>query len=221
MFAAGPHYSGVVSLNPIGPEAPSVYWVRRAATIVIALTLIIALVWLARSVFGSDDGSAPEPDAGASASADGGDTTADGAATDLTPVSTDPVDCMDSAVKVEANTDSGTYKVGQQPKLTLTIENTGSVACLRDVGPKANELEIESGGYHVWSSDDCGANKKTKVVTLEPGDKVASTITWSGQLSQKGCPDINKNAKAGRYVVIGRNLDVTSDATPFALTSKK
>jgi hypothetical protein len=219
MFEVGPHYSVVVSLNPIGPEAPSVYWVRRAATIVIALTLIIALVWVARSVFGSDNGAAPEPVASETDAST--DPNADTAAADLTPVSTDPVDCVDAAIKVEANTDSGTYKVGQQPKLTLTIENTGSVACLRDVGPKANELEIESGGYHVWSSDDCGANKKTKVVTLEPGDKVASTITWSGQLSQKGCPDISKSAKAGRYVVIGRNLDVTSDPTPFALTSKK
>jgi hypothetical protein len=57
-------------------------------------------------------------------------------------------------------------------------------------------------------------------VTLEPGDKVVSSITWNGKLSQKGCPDISTSAKAGRYVVIGRNLKLTSDPTPFALTSK-
>jgi len=121
---------------------------------------------------------------------------------------------------LRSTTDSSTYKVGKEPVLSLSIENTGSVACLRDVGPKANELEVKSGGYHVWSSDDCSSNKKTKIVTLEPGDRVASTISWSGQLSEPGCPDVNKAAKVGRYEVIGRNLDVFSEATPFALTKK-
>jgi transposase-like protein len=31
---------------------------------------------------------------------------------------------------------------------------TGDVACKRDLVPKANSLEVTSGGYHVWSSDD-------------------------------------------------------------------
>ena len=69
-------------------------------------------------------------------------------------------------IAVEATTDSSTYPVGSTPKLTLTITNTGDVACKRDVGPKANELEITSGGYHVWSSDDCNASSQSKVVTL-------------------------------------------------------
>ena len=138
----------------------------------------------------------------------------------LTPVTTDPIDCLDSAILVEATTDSSTYKVGKEPVLTLTIENTGSVACLWDVGPKANELEVKSGGYHAWSSDDCSPSKKTKVVTLEPDDRVASTIEWNGQLSEPGCPESDQAAKVGRYEVIGRNLDVFSEATPFALTKK-
>ncbi|MCF8531197.1 MAG: hypothetical protein K9G12_06230 [Candidatus Nanopelagicales bacterium] len=209
-----------MSLNPIGPEPSSVYWVRRAAVVLVSLTLIIAVVFLARGVFGGESGTEPEPAATeVTETASASDTTTD-TAEDTTVATGEPVDCVDSAIFVEATTDSGTYTVGADPVLTLSIENRGSVACLRDVGPKANELEIESGGYHVWSSDDCGASKKTKVVTLEPGDKVVSTITWNGQLSQKGCPDINKAAKPGRYVVIGRNLKVTSESSPFALTAK-
>lgn len=204
-----------MSLTPIGPEPPVVYWVRRAAALLVVITLILALVWLARSVFGGAPASVEPEDAGAaSPSASAESTTA------ITPVTTDPVECLNSALLVEATTDSSTYQVGAKPVLTLTIENTGSVACLRDVGPKANELEIESGGYHVWSSDDCSTTKKAKVVTLEPGDKVVSTITWNGQLSQEGCPDISDKAKPGRYVVIGRNLKVMSDPTPFAITAK-
>ena len=201
-------------MQPIGPEASSVYWVRRAAFLVIVLIVLFGLIGIIRAVAGggSEGPAVVEPTVSEAPSTD--------PTTVLTPVSTDPIACVDSAIFVEATTDSSTYKVGKEPVLSLTIENTGSVACLRDVGPKANELEVKSGGYHVWSSDDCSSNKKTKIVTLEPGDRVASTISWSGQLSEPGCPDVNKAAKVGRYEVIGRNLDVFSEATPFALTKK-
>ena len=201
-------------MQPIGPEASSVYWVRRAAFLVIVLIVLFGLIGIIRAVAGggSEGPAVVEPTVSEAPSAD--------PTTVLTPVSTDTIACVDSAIFVEATTDSSTYKVGKEPVLSLTLENTGSVACLRDVGPKANELEVKSGGYHVWSSDDCSSNKKTKIVTLEPGDRVASTISWSGQLSEPGCPDVNKAAKVGRYEVIGRNLDVFSEATPFALTKK-
>ncbi len=201
-------------MQPIGPESPSVYWVRRAALLVIALLLLFGLIWVFGTVTGGGTTETPgsEPTVAVSESIDPN--------TVITPVTTDPIDCVDSAILVEATTDSSTYKVGKEPVLSLSIENTGSVACLRDVGPKANELEVKSGGYHVWSSDDCSSKKKIKIVTLEPGDKVASTITWNGQLSEPGCKDISAAAKVGRYEVIGRNLDVFSEAMPFALTNK-
>jgi hypothetical protein len=204
-------------LNPIGPEAPSVYWVRRAALVLVVLTLVIALFWLARSVFGSDSGAETTA---VDTTTTTTETTSEVVVVEEEVVASEPVDCLDSAILVKATTDAGAYIVGSKPVLTLTIENRGNVACLRDVGPKANELEVESGGYHVWSSDDCSNNKKVRVVTLKPGDKVQSTITWNGRLSQKGCPDIKKIARPGRYVVIGRNLDVRSESTPFAITNK-
>jgi phage-related protein len=130
----------------------------------------------------------------------------------------EPMDCGDEVIVVDGTSDSSTYRVGTNPVLTLTITNTGDLPCLRDVGPKANEIEVTSGGYHVWSSDDCNASDKTKVVTLQPGETVSSSISWSGVLSRKGCPDIKREAKAGRYEVVGRNGKVRSDGTPFALT---
>ena len=203
-----------MNVQPVGPESPGVYWVRRAALLVIVLLLVFGLIWVLRAITGSPSTQAPIVEA-AIAVAESVDPEAV-----LTPVTTDPVNCLDSAILVEATTDSSTYKVGKKPVLTLTIENTGSVACLRDVGPKANELEVKSGGYHAWSSDDCSPSKKKKVVTLEPGDTVASTIEWNGQLSEPGCPETDEAAKVGRYEVIGRNVDVFSEATPFAVTKK-
>jgi len=100
----------------------------------------------------------------------------------------------------------------------MTIENVGDVACDRDVGPKANTLEITSGGYHVWSSDDCSPGGKSKIITLQPGDKVSSAVSWNGELTSEGCPGGEGQAKPGRYDLVGKNVDVTSDAVPFAIS---
>jgi hypothetical protein len=213
-------------MHPAGPEPPMVYWIRRVAIIVIALTVVIAGWWLIGALLGGGDGgtedtgSVPASSTEPVASADA--TAAPDASTSAQPAQdAEPVACENDSILVEATTDASTYPVGSTPRLTLTITNTGPVACKRDVGPKANELEITSGGYHVWSSDDCNASNKSKVVVLEPDEKVASSITWNGRLSQKGCPDDGKGAqaKAGRYDLTGRNLKVTSEPTPFGLSN--
>ncbi len=196
-----------------------VYWIRRGAIVLVIVTLILGLVWLFGAVRGGGSPSA-EPEASAAPSASAETDPAASTQPSTAPSSAgEPEECPDSVITVEATTDSSTYPVGSTPKLTLTISNTGDVACTRDIGPKANELEITSGGYHVWSSDDCNASSKSEVTTLKPNKKYASTITWNGRLSQKGCPDgEGAAAKAGRYDLVGRNGKVTSESTPFALT---
>lgn len=204
-----------------------VYWTRRIAILLVVVALVVGAWWGIGALRGGGGDNAAEPNSpGASASAseaseEGAEPT-EGASPE--PESTEaakPVECPNSVILVEATTDASTYPVESTPKFTLTITNTGDLACRRDVGPKANELEITSGGFHVWSSDDCNASNKSKVVTLQPGDKAASSITWDGRLSQKGCPDEEGDlAKAGRYDLVGRNGKVTSDRTPFALTSQ-
>ncbi len=207
-------------MHPAGPEPASVYWIRRAAIILVIVTLVVAVWWLLGSLLGGGSepasGTTDEPSASASAVPGESSSAAPAATADA-----EPVECLDSAITVEATTDASTYPVGSTPRLTLTIINSGDVACKRDVGPKANELEITSGGYHVWSSDDCNASNKSKVSVLEPGEKVASSITWNGRLTQKDCPNgEGAAAKAGRYDLVGRNGKVTSKPTPFALTNK-
>ena len=214
-------------MNPIGPEPSTVYWIRRVAIVVVVSTVLIALWWLIGALRGGGGSTSSEPAAsaapsGAASAAPGGSAAPSGAAS-AAPSSTKAAvtQCPDSVIKVEATTDAATYPVGSTPKLTLTITNTGSATCKRDVGPKANALEITSGGYHVWSSDDCNASNKSKVIKMQPGDKVASSITWDGHLSQKGCPNgKGAAAKAGRYALTGKNGTVSSSETPFGLTAK-
>ena len=207
--------SGVA--HPMGPEPPWVYWLRRAIILLAVLTLLVGVFWLVTGRGSSRTGSTPvavSPSAAATASSAASPTST------ASPEPATPTDCLDSAIVVEASTDSSKYVVGEAPQLTLTIGNIGEVSCLRDVGPKANELEITSGGYHVWSSDDCNASNKSKIAVLKPGEKVASSITWDGQTTQKGCPSDGKAAKQGRYDLIGRNVDVKSEKAKFSLSKK-
>lgn len=207
-------------MHPNGPEPPSVYWVRRAAILVVLLTVVVGLWWLVGALTGSSTPTSSETTV-AEEPIEVVDATV--VAESTAPAApAEPQPCPESAIEVGATTDASTYAVGSKPKLTLTITNIGTVACIRDVGPKANELVITSGGYHVWSSDDCKASGKTNETVLEPGATVASSITWSGRLTQKGCPsgEEGAKAKAGRYDVQGRNGKVRSEQTPFALSSK-
>ena len=210
---------------PIGPEPGFVYWIRRITLFLAVGTLIFGIWWLATGRAAEEQAS-PSPDSSQSASPASPEPSQSASAEQSpSPAATDeasptgvPVDCQDSSIKVKARTDKSTYVVGETPVLKLTITNIGELACKRDVGPKANELEVTSGGYHVWSSDDCSASDSSKVIVMKPGEKVSSSITWNGRLSQKGCPSEGAEAKAGRYDVIGRNGAVESDGNPFSLT---
>ena len=213
---------------PIGPEPSYVYWIRRI-TLLLALGTLIFGIWWVFTSQGSAEQSSQAPTSSPSAESSSDPTVepssdptvepspASQTGTDAAPGAV-PVDCQDSVIKVKARTDKSTYTVGETPELKLTITNSGDLACKRDVGPRANELEVTSGGYHVWSSDDCSASDASKIIVLKPGEKVSSRITWNGRLSQKGCPSEGAEAKPGRYDVIGRNGAVESDGKPFSLT---
>ena len=214
-------------LFPVGPERPSVYWLRRLVLLA-AVGMLLLGIWFLVGGRGGGSGTEPTPEPSATFSAEATVVSSESPVVEASPsaveptteatLSGEPIECGDEVIVVDSTSDSSTYRIGTNPVLTLTITNTGDLPCLRDVGPKANEIEVTSGGYHVWSSDDCNASDKTKVVTLQPGETVSSSITWSGVLSRKGCPDIKREAKAGRYEVVGRNGKVRSDGTPFALT---
>ena len=209
-------------MSPRGPEAPTVYWVRRGAVLLVSLTVIIGLWWMLAG--GSDPAPTPSPTPAASSSASAAVTVAPtptASAGVVTAVPDPTALCPDASIAVTATTDSSTYLVGSTPRLTLTIQNIGTFACTRDVGPKANALTITSGGYPVWSSDDCNASIATKESVLQAGERLASSITWDGRQSPQNCSKQGVFAKAGSYELIGSNETVKSVQTPFAITSKR
>ena len=96
-------------MQPIGPESPGVYWVRRAALLVIVLLLLFGLIWVFRAVTGSSSTQTPivEPAVALSESVD--------PQVGLTPVTTDPLDRLDSAILVAATSASSTTTVRHDP----------------------------------------------------------------------------------------------------------
>ena len=207
-------------LSPVGREDPIVYWVRRAVVLLAIIAALLALRWVffGRGDSGSDQGAAPvssvSPAPSSSAPTSASNTAAAQPSTDASPVQ-----CADADLSVTVSTDSASYPVGSTPKLHLKIENTSGSACYRDIGAGMNELKISSGGYHVWSSDDCNAGGAPLVTLLKPAQSYSVTVTWPGVLSSKGCPANQPLAKAGSYDLDGRNGTLISASSTFSLTS--
>ena len=113
-------------------------------------------------------------------------------------------------------TDAQTFAAGQNPQITMRIQNIGTADCTRNIGSDANTVEISSGGVLVWSSDDCQEPGTADLNTLEP-DKVATlNVTWDRTASTGGC-DNPAEAAPGAYEVVGKNLGVDSEEVSFIL----
>ena len=209
-------------MRPVGPQSPGTYWLRRLLVLAVVVALLLGVRWL---LTGGDAepaaGGSPSPSPSASATETPAPSESPSASPTATGSATPAPDgqCADSAIAVTASTDAASYTVGSTPRLRMRIENTSGTACKRDVGAAQNELVITSGSTRVWSSDDCNPGGDPNVVTLEPGQSYSVSVTWLGNLSQKGCPADQPLAEAGTYKLTGRNGEVTSEPAVFALTA--
>ena len=118
---------------------------------------------------------------------------------------------------MSAITDSATYAAGVRPKLTVSVTNTGKVACKRDIGRAAMSLVVSLGTTRVWSSDDCAPGGQPAVDVLQPGQVFSSSVSWSRTASKVGCPSGQPAAAAGSYTLVARNLTLKSAPAPFVL----
>jgi hypothetical protein len=154
--------------HPVGPQSSKVYW-RRRLTVGLGLLFIIAIIVMiiVRPSSGAGAGQTTETPSPTVAAADAGPAAA-------------PVACDPAAVTVEAITDAVSYQPAQQPKLSLSITNSGTVACLLNAGTAKQVFTISSGQDIYWTSTDCQSGATDAEVTLEPGVPVSSTapIEW-------------------------------------------
>lgn len=205
-------------VQPVGPLPASTYWRRRAVLLGVLLLLLVLL----RAVTGGGStptaapGAGPTPSGNASAqpgpskavpsgtprkaAGSGRPTSSSTATSSPTAAGT----CRDAALSVVAGADAPSYPVGSSPLLSVTVRNTGTVPCRRDLGSGAVELLVFSGPDRIWSSNDCSSSTASDPVLLVPGASRTVKLSWSGKRSMPGCAGDRAQALAGTYRVTGR-----------------
>jgi hypothetical protein len=224
----------------VGPLPPAVYWRRRAA---VGAVLIAILLGFATCQAGGSTPKQTKSSASRSKTTVATASPTPGAATPSpsakaalprkAPADVDPApqnapaavgngstapDCADADLQVLASLDRGEVAYGSMPKLHLTVGNTGSAPCRRDVGANAQELRVMDGTRRLWSSDDCQPLRGSSVRTLQPGRKLVYTVTWSGKDSVPGCREARTRVSPGRYQLVARLDSLMSERISFRIS---
>ena len=180
--------------HPVGPQSSSVYW-RRRLVVGLGLIAVLVIIFLIIVRPGSSSG---EPQDKKSAAAGSSSDTAAGDTTGSAPdAPTEGATCDPSQVSVEAITDAVNYEPGLEPQLSLSITNTGTVACMLEVGTSQQVFTIKSGEDVYWTSTHCQSDPVDAQVSLEPGVPVSSSapIVWDRTRSASDtCEEATRDA---------------------------
>jgi hypothetical protein len=202
-------------LHPVGPLPASTYWRRR----LVLLVGLVVLVLLVRSCAGGgggkpvSHGSTPTPGPTATPTP-----TRSASPRPSPSAAAGPVVCPDGVLTLTAAPATPTAPAGTTLRFTLTVKNTGAVACRRDLSGGALEVLVYSGADRIWSSDDCSTDKGHSVQTLPAGGSLESSVSWAGKRSARGCPKDQPVARRGTYTVRARVGTLRSGVSVFRLT---
>ncbi len=196
--------------HPVGPEKPVVYWRRRLAVIaaIVIVVVVIVLIVVGRGTgapaAGPSESASSSADAGASSDAGSGSgasgsgTAGAGAAETPAPSASAAADgaaCADDQITLTPVLDKSTYGPTEDPKIAMSIENTGSNACSMDLGSAQQVLTISSGQEQYWSSKDCQTGGTNQDVTITAGQTLTTpAIAWDRTRSSKDTCDAARPA---------------------------
>jgi hypothetical protein len=126
--------------------------------------------------------------------------------------------CPDAAIHLTATTVRPAFAVGDQPILGMTVTNTGSVPCVRDLSGGLQVFTVyTAGGNRIWSTADCFPGTGRDIRELGPGQSVSYLIKWSGTTSSPGCTAPRTAVPAGHYQLITALGLLKSAPTAFAI----
>lgn len=206
-------------LHPVGSLPPGAYWLRRALVLAVPVILVGGgWLFVSRGSGATTGAGHPAPSTSSTAAASPSGTPTPTASHSASPSAAVVVAaCPDSVIRVTAATDAASYPAGVDPKLTVSVTNTGKVACKRDLGRAAMGLVVSLGATRVWSSSDCSVGGQPAVAVLQPQQEFSSSVRWNRTTSKVGCPSGLPAAAAGSYALVATNLTLKSVAAPFAL----
>ena len=127
------------------------------------------------------------------------------------------VACIGAQLTISAGSQAPTYKVGDQPVLTLQVTNNGPGNCSQDLADSQVELRVYNGAARVWGSHDCLIQPGTDVKTLVAGTTVGVQITWSGLSSQPACAGTRQRVGAGTYTLYPYLAGAQGTAAQFSI----
>ncbi|MCS6523660.1 MULTISPECIES: hypothetical protein [Curtobacterium] len=198
--------------HPVGPESSGVYWRRRALVggVLLLIVVVVVLIVVGRGS-GASSASAPGATASASGSAAGSTGGAAGSAADSAAsapaapsasasaaASGSGSTCSADQITLAAVLDKTVYGPTEDPKIAMSITNTGSDACHMDLGSAQQVLTISSGDEQYWSSKDCQTNGTNQDVTIKAGQTLTTpSITWDRTRSSTTTCDSSRPAVTG------------------------
>jgi hypothetical protein len=194
--------------NPVGPQPPAVYWRRRLLVLLglIAVIVIIILI-IVRPGAENTGNETPAPST---------------APTNTAPPAEEGDTCNPAVIVLEPITDAGSYAAGVDPQISMSITNTGSVACELDVGTAEQVYYIVSGSDPIWNSRDCQQGGEAFVQLLEPNTPLTTTpFAWDRTRSapetcDTGRPEVVAGGATYRLSVTLGEIESAED-TPFIL----
>ena len=179
------------------------YWLRRLSVLLVLVGLLAAVgygiltaaAWTRATIRQQDE---------------------QAAADSVVTVYPDPAACARSSLDVAVNAPAETT-VGAGLTIGATVTNTGSEACLLDVGGANLGAVIASGTDTVWTSTTCPAEPTSRMLLINAGDSAAVTLTWDGRRTSPDCapaPTPTPTTSASPTPSPSAAADPSAQATP-------
>ncbi|MBT1681318.1 hypothetical protein [Curtobacterium aurantiacum] len=199
--------------HPVGPEKPVVYWRRRALVLGALLVVVLVVVLIVVGRGSGATSAAPSASAsagagsGAGASSDGSSAgsrssrsaapkpAASSSASATKPAAADGSTCTKDQVVLTPVLDKPAYGPTEDPKIAMSIKNSGTNSCHLDLGSAQQVLTISSGEEQYWSSKDCQTGGTNQDVTIKSGQTLTTpAIAWDRTRSSTSTCDSSRPA---------------------------
>lgn len=212
-------------LEPIGPQPPRTYWVRRAVILVIVVALVSSVGWLLSRPRPVTAVAASSESTSQSSSPTTSESTPTASATDAVSTSPNASSETDSpaasaqtpAASVETPTPTAAPTPPCRPQaLTVRVTGPDSVAlagpatftllvsttqqnCVLDLATTPAALVLTSGSDHIWATSDCPEWQPAGSLTLAAGQETGIEVGWPVRRAN-GCGLAETTLGAGTYV---------------------
>lgn len=199
-----------------GPLPASVYWRRRAAALLVLVTIVSLFAGAVRLVTGGDDeprGQVALSGAGATSPAPTSTTTTVGseqveggrqgrrtARQPKAPVLPEPQGTCANE-DVVARPDVERAVAGRPVTVVLTLSTRLAEACTWELSRDSFTWKITSGDDEIWTSRECPRAIPTRELVVRRDSETRTRLVWGGKRSDEDCSRFTEWALAGYYHV--------------------